>query len=248
MDEACFAAGLGASSLPFAVDVLCSFPFLTRLFLVYCFCFLFLFPDFESIRTARWSARRDQSFQLCITSGISNFNRRHFNGWEKRADSGAEWPSWNVRVGGSPWVGAWDGLGFTRRLDHLLSLLGVPVIFCLIPSLALVCGRGGRWRGDFHLVGGVVASVHCLFVALLLRAWLALLSLVIFVLGLSKSLFWLCFRVVVNHGLSHRPSLELCGLRWVSFLHRPFVHILLSTAVVGSATRVASRLEATTAS
>ena len=134
---------------------------LTSYVLLPFFFFCFLFPDSRPSARQGGAQGEINPFSFVLRAVYQTFNRRHFNGWEKRADSGAEWPSWNVRVGGSPWVGAWDGLGFTRRLDHLLSLLGVPVIFCPTPVSCLrewLRAVGGLLPGR-----GVVASVHRLF-------------------------------------------------------------------------------------
>ena len=115
----------------------------------------------KSIRTARWSVRRDQSFQLCITSGTLNVNRRYQQQAGKKgltlARNGLRGTSALGETFGWGHGLVWD---LSRRLDHLLSLLGAPVIFCLMSSPA--CGRGRKVEGGLSPGWEVVASVHLL--------------------------------------------------------------------------------------
>ena len=102
-------------SLPFAVDVLCSLPF--PLFSFFClrFCFLFCFRTKVHPHGKVERKERPILSALYYERYIERQPTLSTTGWEKRVDSGAEWPSWNVRVGRDFWVGAWAGLGFISQ-------------------------------------------------------------------------------------------------------------------------------------
>lgn len=119
-----------------------------------------------------------------------------------------ERPRWR-----NPWVGAWDGLGFTRRLDHLLSLLVRPCYLLSYAGLLLagvVDGGGGAftWLGGGGVGTSLSFCLRCYFERELLQ------HLVFY--------FWDYPCSVVFLGLlamsAQPPSLELCKWSWISSL------------------------------
>lgn len=147
-------------SLPFAVDVLCSLPF--PLFSFFClrFCFLFCFRTKVHPHGKVERKERPILSALYYERYIERQPTLSTTGWEKGltlARNGLRGTSALGETFGWGHGLVWD---LSRRLDHLLSLLGAPVIFCLMSSPA--CGRGRKVEGGLSPGWGVVASVHLL--------------------------------------------------------------------------------------